>query len=535
MFRQMSSLLANTQNTPPMIRLHLIFLAASLCLMPVARAEFKTPELAPVDRLVASAEQYLTAHADEANAHYTLARVHYLAFSAKSDRVPSFGVSKEGALRIPERAMSKMRARANPVDKPAAELDAAQALAHMIAAEKSFLNALRIDGSNALYQLGLASLLDEGRTWLATAKPAGVPAEWQKVTVAKIREAYTKAFDLGLAKDSTMPTIPLLGLESITSYEAAQALVRLGEQDAASMTEADRTKLAEAKAAIAEFGKLRRGPVTPIVFALEPPRHLEELLANDVTVDFDLRGYGLAERWSWVKPELGFLVWDPSASSRIASARQLFGSYTFEIFRETGYDALAALDDDRDGQLTGAELAGVRVWFDRNSDGVSTAAEVVSLDALGITAISTSACAKDGIHPMNPTGITLGDRRTLPTWDWIAAPCAAPAEKAGKPTVSLEESCRKSSTVLIVDPAAVAGTLRVLSVLHDDTGANFGKDTIIAADLHGMVYEKGHLYIVFLKPGAKAGEFEAVPQMRVEDGKEVREKVRSLLQTVKGQ
>ncbi|HEV7406232.1 MAG TPA: hypothetical protein VGO11_25010, partial [Chthoniobacteraceae bacterium] len=173
-------------------------------------------------------------------------------------------------------------------------------------------------------------------------------------------------------------------------------------------------------------GKLRRGPITPIVFALQPPRRLDELLAEDVTVDFDLRGYGPAERWSWVKPELGFLVWDPRATGRIESARQLFGSYSFEIFRANGYDALAALDDNGDGRLAGDELAGIRVWFDRNSDGVSTADEVVSLETLGITAIATSACAKDGLYPMNPSGLVLRDGRTLPTWDWIAEPRLKP-------------------------------------------------------------------------------------------------------------
>ena len=54
------------------------------------RAEFNYPRLVPLDRLVKSAEAYLVKHPDEADAHYTVARVHYLAFSAKQNQVAAF-------------------------------------------------------------------------------------------------------------------------------------------------------------------------------------------------------------------------------------------------------------------------------------------------------------------------------------------------------------------------------------------------------------------------------------------------------------
>ena len=123
-----------------------------------------------------------------------------------------------------------------------------------------------------------------------------------------------------------------------------------------------------------------------------------------------------------MKAELGFLVWDPLESGCIESARQMFGSYTFQIFRRTGYDALAALDDNADGQLSGPELAGLSVWFDRDGDGRSTAGEVIPLRALGVESIAVTATTRDGIHPANPHGLTLRDGRTLPTWDWIVEP-----------------------------------------------------------------------------------------------------------------
>ena len=105
----------------------------------------------------------------------------------------------------------------------------------------------------------------------------------------------------------------------------------------------------------------------------------------------------------------------------------------------------------------------------------------------------------------------------------------------GKPTVPLEESCRRAAAVLVVEPAADPGTYRVREVLHDGTAAGLRKDAILAIDLGGMVYEKGRAYILFLEPAAEAKRFRAVPQMRTEDGGETRERVRKLLAAAKAQ
>jgi hypothetical protein len=123
-----------------------------------------------------------------------------------------------------------------------------------------------------------------------------------------------------------------------------------------------------------------------------------------------------------VQPATALLVWDSSGRGKITSGRQLFGGYTFQVFRKNGYDALAGLDDNGDGELRGDELKGIRVWFDRNGDGISEPDEVVDLSRLGIVAISVRTTGWDGIHPQNPRGITFTDGHTLPTWDWMVEP-----------------------------------------------------------------------------------------------------------------
>ena len=186
-------------------------------------------------------------------------------------------------------------------------------------------------------------------------------------------------------------------------------------------TELART-VAEIKADIAQVSALPIGGVTPIIFSIQPAESIDHLLATNLTVGFDLRGYGTAERWPWVTPKTGLLVWDPLGEGKITSARQLFGSYTFEIFRADGYAAMAALDDNRNGLLQGVELDGIRAWFDSNSDGRAEPNEVHDLSELGIVALDVHAVTMEGPHPSNPVGLRLIGGETRPTWDWTVDP-----------------------------------------------------------------------------------------------------------------
>ena len=388
------------------------------------RAMFMSPELVPVDRLVKSADAYIAKHPKDADAHYTLARIHYLAFATQRDRVAAYP-NRDGDDDKPSVADDQMSKWVQGQDKKtaAARLGAPELIAHAAKALGGFNEALRLNPKGGLYALGLASLLEEFWRWNDTAKPTEqLPAELQGITIRRFREAYSKAFALAMIEDSKLKTMPITGPGSIVAHEAAAALVRLAENNRDNLTEEDKGVLQSAQKAVVKFEKLPWGAITPIVFSLHPAAHLDEMLDPARTVDFDLRGYGPPARWPWVKAELGFLVWDPLETGCVQSARQMFGSYTFQIFRRTGYDALAALDDNADGHLSGPELAGLSVWFDRDGDGRSAAGEVLPLRTLGVESIAVTATTRDGIHPANPRGLTLRDGRTLPTWDWIVEP-----------------------------------------------------------------------------------------------------------------
>ena len=137
---------------------------------------------------------------------------------------------------------------------------------------------------------------------------------------------------------------------------------------------------------------------------------------------FDLDGTGRKAQWPWIKPSTGLLVWDPQNKGEITSGRQLFGTATWWLLFPNGYAALDALDDNRDGSLSGAELRGIGVWFDKNANGRSDPGEVQPVTDFGVQAIRTRSTGSDHGMPMNAQGIVLKNGAVVPTYDWVVSP-----------------------------------------------------------------------------------------------------------------
>ena len=140
-------------------------------------------------------------------------------------------------------------------------------------------------------------------------------------------------------------------------------------------------------------------------------------------------------RWSWITRDAGWLVFDQRDTRKVTSALQLFGSVTFWLFWDTGYDALRALDDNADGTIDGAELNGLAIWQDANTNGISEAGEVKPLGDWGIVSLSCR-FRRDERHPdeiaFSPAGVTF--RNGVVRTDVRRR--AASAEVAGCPTSS---------------------------------------------------------------------------------------------------
>jgi hypothetical protein len=138
--------------------------------------------------------------------------------------------------------------------------------------------------------------------------------------------------------------------------------------------------------------------ITPIVIPLREDLTAYDLENHLASVAFDADGTGLHKKWTWITKDAGWLVYDPHGTGKVGSALQMFGGVTFWMFWENGYQALAALDNDRNGMLTGRELDGLAIWQDSDCDGVSDSGEVRPLIEWGIVGISSSMLGITGIR-----------------------------------------------------------------------------------------------------------------------------------------
>lgn len=102
-------------------------------------------------------------------------------------------------------------------------------------------------------------------------------------------------------------------------------------------------------------------------------------------VQFDLDGWGIANRTQWLAGGDGWLCEDVDRDGKISSGRELFGNAGG--FSD-GFEKLALRDANHDGVISGAELAGLSIWIDRDNPGVTDPGELTPVEVAGLTAVS---------------------------------------------------------------------------------------------------------------------------------------------------
>ncbi|MFO0804154.1 MAG: hypothetical protein U0791_13655, partial [Gemmataceae bacterium] len=186
----------------------------------------------------------------------------------------------------------------------------------------------------------------------------------------------------------------------------------------------DKGEIATLDDRMAQLRKLPRA-VTPVAIPLEDGLIAADLEDRNARVAFDADGSGLQRKWTWINSRAAWLVHDPKHTGKIDSALQMFGGVTFWLFWETGYDAMAALDDNRDGILSGQELDGLALWHDTNTNGLCEPGEVKSVSAYGIMSLSCK-FERDHNHPdrvaYSRAGATFKNGHTRPTFDLVLHP-----------------------------------------------------------------------------------------------------------------
>ena len=185
---------------------------------------------------------------------------------------------------------------------------------------------------------------------------------------------------------------------------------------------ADSKEIARLEAIKEQAEKIPRR-VTPIVIPLEPYRGGSDpaRLMTPAAVSFDMEGRGRRRYSPWPGAEAGFLVYLADGEREVHSGLQLFGNATFWLFWQNGYQALAALDDDRNGRIEGEETRGLAIWQDRDGDGRSAPSELKSLKKAGIRALfyDWSRELSSGDYLYADTGVEYEDGQRGASFDWL--------------------------------------------------------------------------------------------------------------------
>ena len=371
------------------------------CLVTASWAEMMAPSSIPAERVINNLESRIRSIPKDAESAYMLGRVYYTLYCTNDPRaIQVYGTA--AAPRFPSEHTSPWNFRDR---KPSSDRVIIKNLAESL---RHLWRATQLGGGlPGLYSLTLACAYEAGIPDALKVEKGASEASFRQ----RALESYVRSFNESKLADQSRPYAQSPGTyEKWISVEAAESILRLDPQSPLKAEIADH---------LAQIAKLPGGPITPIIFSLERPGSLADLLDPTRRVKFDLDGTGAAQVYSWVRSDTAFLVWQPNPSHRIQSGRDLFGSGTWWLMPANGYAAMALLDDNRDGWLTGRELKGLAAWQDRNQNGLAEPNEVHPLARVGVTGLRTTYSARIGESYVSHLGLKMADGRVLPTYDWV--------------------------------------------------------------------------------------------------------------------
>lgn len=364
-----------------------LILAVGVLLSPAAFGRYASvqTEKVPVERLVANLEKKLAAAPKDFDLLARTARVHAMAYAAKTSEL-EVRKSKPDELWLghaPKNLPFQLEMGGSAsVQKTAA--------AHLEKAVDLYRRAEKEQPEHLVTVLGLAWCLEQ------SGKKTEALNRYRKVIETAYKGAKSSGgSDWDLLTESISYAKPLLDPK-----KDGEELLRYEE----------RLLLAQ---------KQPRA-VTPLVVDLSGRGELAAVVDRAARVDFDLDGRGKGGcAWEWIdRDAAAWLVYDRDGTGRIDSGLDLFGAVSWWLFWRDGYEALAALDDDGDGLVAGAELAGIALWRDRDGNGRSDAGEVTTLEAHGIVTLETRA-AVDAASGLLAASGTRRDGSRVVTWDWL--------------------------------------------------------------------------------------------------------------------
>jgi hypothetical protein len=347
----------------------------------------------PVARLTENFERQLADNPNDVRTLINLARLHGMAYALKTEQAEAVQ-SRSGTVEPWYGYPLERKHIPYGVKKTTSPDVQRRAEAHLSTAIGHYRRATELDPKNLLARLGYAWTLDQ------SGKKSEAIEEYRRV----IREAWPTE----QSGKSVSVAVPFF------TQEAADYLIPLLDLPA------DAKEIEDLRQKRNKLGGFPRA-ITPIAVPLADGLPPERVVDATARVLFDADGSGLKRRWTWISHEAGWLVYDAGGTGEITSALQWFGNVTFWLFWNNGYEALASLDDDANGELTGAELRRLAIWDDANANGRSERGEVKPLSGYGIAALSCLSIDGDGTRfaAVSRRGVRFADGRTRPTYDVI--------------------------------------------------------------------------------------------------------------------
>ncbi len=262
------------------------------------------------------------------------------------------------------------------------------ALARLDAARAHYARAVRLDRSDLRARLGYAYTLDRSGHLSAA------------------RQQLRTIIRLGL---------PLLASEQ-ADWETHAVLTEAAEHlSHVARSSGDRARIARLRERLAHSQPVIY--VTPILVPLADGP-FARMVDRTSSIAFDFAGTGDRRAQGWLTPDAAWLVWDPQGRGQVRSGFDMIGQRTWAVFWRDGFEALRALDDNRDGELTGAELGGLALWRDLNGNGVSDPGEVTAIQANGIAALGMRGRQTRPGLLTAPAGVRFDDGTVRPLYDW---------------------------------------------------------------------------------------------------------------------
>ena len=131
--------------------------------------------------------------------------------------------------------------------------------------------------------------------------------------------------------------------------------------------------------------------IDPIVLDISGLGITTKSVADGVYYDMDNNGF--LEKTGWVDAKSGILVLDKNGDGKIETGNELFGDRTILADGKTassGFEALATLDSNHDGVIDAKDklFSQLRIWIDRDGDGISDKGELITLAQAGIKSLS---------------------------------------------------------------------------------------------------------------------------------------------------